>query len=166
MRLIVLLPSTQILCCLLYTSLYDSRTDGMSTGEESRFIKQLHFHYGVNIQRKSLTFETAFAPQTEINVEKTDEIMKKLQLFVAKGDDAKALSASSIKSYIDCPLMFYLTRIERLETVEEVSETIEESVFGNLFHATMEYIYQPFESKLVRSEDLDRFCLLYTSRCV
>ena len=136
--------------------LYDSRTDGMSTGEESRFIKQLHFHYGVNIQRKSLTFETAFAPQTEINVEKTDEIMKKLQLFVAKGDDAKALSASSIKSYIDCPLMFYLTRIERLETVEEVSETIEESVFGNLFHATMEYIYQPFESKLVRSEDLDR----------
>ncbi len=136
--------------------LYDSRTDGMSTGEESRFLKQLHFHYGVNIKRKSLTFETAFAQEAEIKIEKTDEIMKKLQLFVSKGENAKALSASSIKTYIDCPLMFYLTRIERIETVEEVSETIEESMFGNLFHATMEYIYKPLKDKLINSEYLDK----------
>ena len=136
--------------------LYDSRTDGMSTGEESRFLKQLHFHYGVNIKRKSLIFETAFAQETKIEIDKTDEIMKKLQLFVAKTDNAKALSASSIKTYIDCPLMFYLTRIEHLETVEEVSETIEESVFGNLFHATMEYIYKPFKDKIIQGDDLDK----------
>lgn len=136
--------------------LYDSRTDGMSTGEESRFLKQLYFHYGVNIKRKSLTFETAFAQEAEIKIEKTAEIMQKLQLFVSKGEDAKALSASSIKTYIDCPLMFYLTRIEHIETVEEVSETIEESMFGNLFHATMEYIYKPLKDKLIQSEDLDK----------
>ncbi len=136
--------------------LYDSRTDGMSTGEESRFLKQLYFHYGVNIKRKSLTFETAFAQEAIIKIEKTEEIMKKLQLFVSKGEDAKSLSASSIKTYIDCPLMFYLTRIEHIETVEEVSETIEESMFGNLFHATMEYIYKPLKDKLIQSEDLDK----------
>jgi len=40
--------------------LYDSRTEGVQTGEVSRFIHQLHYHYGVRIQRKTVSYDISF----------------------------------------------------------------------------------------------------------
>ncbi len=135
--------------------LYDSRTEGLQTGEISRFIYQLIYHYGVDIKKKNINFDISFGNAKEIQISKTPAIMKKLDAFFSEDENASALSASSIKSYIDCPLQFYLTRVEKLEQADEIKETIEDDMFGNLFHATMEYIYQPFKGKMMQSNDFD-----------
>ncbi len=136
--------------------IYDSRTEGVQTGEVSRFIHQLNYHYGVNIKHKTVSYDISFANTGNIQIEKTQEVMKKLAKFLSNEDDHKSLSASSIKSYIDCPLQFYLTQVEEVEHVDEVKETIEENMFGNLFHATMDNIYKPYKGKIMQSDDFDQ----------
>lgn len=137
------------------TFLYDSRTEGMQTGEVSRFLHQLHYHYGVKFQRSTVSFDIAFANAQNIQIEKTPAVMQKLERFKATDELSKSLSASSIKNYIDCPLQFYLTRVEEVEQPDEVKETIEDNMFGNLFHAVMEYLYQPYKGNIIHPDDLD-----------
>ncbi|MDR1585181.1 MAG: PD-(D/E)XK nuclease family protein, partial [Prevotellaceae bacterium] len=134
--------------------LYDSRADGMKTGEVSRFMHQLHYHYGVDFKRRNLSFDVGFENRSALQVAKTPEIMKKLERFTIEGEKAAAFSASSLNTYIDCPLKFYLTQMERIEESDEVIETVEGSMFGTLFHAVMENLYQPYTGKTVESGDI------------
>lgn len=136
--------------------LYDSRTEGIQTGEMSRFAYQLHYHYNVEMKRKSIGFDMGFETPKALQIEKTPSIMEKLERFMTAGDNSKALSASSINSYIDCPLQFYLTRVEEIEQIDEVKETIEDNMFGTIFHAVMEYLYEPFKGKMMSADDFER----------
>lgn len=135
--------------------LYDSRTEGIQTGEVSRYAHQLHYHYGVNIKQKYLTFDITFETPGLLQIDKNAEVIQKLNRFLSDNEDSKALSASSINSYIDCPLQFYLTRVEEVQQIDEVKETIEDNMFGTIFHAVMEYLYEPFKEKIMQPADFD-----------
>ncbi len=135
--------------------LYDSRTEGLLTGEVSRFAHQLHYHYGVPLQQRAVTFDVAFARPAPLRIEKSPEVMRKLEAFLQPGSD-KALSASSINSYIDCPLQFYFTHVEGMQQADEVDETIQDNMFGTLFHAVMEYTYTPYKGQMVQPDDCER----------
>lgn len=135
--------------------LYDSRTEGGQTGEVSRFLHQLHYHYGVKYQRKTVSFDIAFGSPQAIQIEKTPLVMEKLLRFSSPAEKMPAFSASSINSYIDCPLQFYLTKVEEVEQADEVKETIEADMFGTLFHAVMENLYKPFKGKLIQPTDFE-----------
>ena len=136
--------------------IYDSRTEGAQTGEISRYIYQLRYHYGVEIRKKNVNFDISVGGSNEIKIKKSPEIIQKLQQFLNNDENASSLSASSIKTYIDCPLQFYLTRVEKVQPADELKETIEESTFGSLFHATMEYLYMPYKSKMIQVEEIDQ----------
>jgi ATP-dependent helicase/DNAse subunit B len=86
---------------------------------------------------------------------KTPAVMKKLAQFTSNSEESKSLSASSLNTYINCPLQFYLTRVESIEEADEVTETIENNTFGTIFHAVLENIYKPFNGQIVNSSDLD-----------
>jgi len=136
--------------------LYDSRTEGMQTGEVSRFMHQLHYHYGVKVQKKTISFDIGFENPQAIQIEKTPAVMKKLLRFTSQEENSPSLSASSINTFIDCPLQFYLTKVEDVEQAEEVLETVEANMFGTLFHAVMENLYKPYKGQLMQESDFDR----------
>jgi len=140
--------------CIFF--LYDSRTEGMQTGEVSRFLHQLNYHYGVEISKKNVSFDIGFGNTQAIRIEKTPAVMQKLLQFTSSEEKSPALSASSINTYIDCPLQFYLTKVELVEQAEEVLETVEASMFGNIFHKVMENLYAPFKSKMLQTDTLDQ----------
>ncbi len=135
--------------------LYDSRTEGIQTGEVSRFMHQLHYHYGVHVRKKTVSFDIGFGNAQPIQIEKTPAVMEKLKQFTTIGEGSFSLSASSINSYIDCPLQFYLTKVEDVDEADEVLETVEASMFGTLFHAVMENLYQPYKGQMMQSDDFD-----------
>jgi hypothetical protein len=135
--------------------IYNSYTEGIQTGEVSRFWQQLEYHYGIKAIKKTLSFDIGFVTPKAIQIEKTPAVMQKLQRFVLEGENSPALSASSINNYIDCPLLFYLTRVEEVEESKEVLETIEENMFGTLFHSTMQYIYEPLRGKIIQPDYFD-----------
>lgn len=134
--------------------IYDSRTDGIQTGEVSRFYHQLRYHYGVAVREENVAFDIAPENKNPIIVQKTDEVLSKLKLYTLDGDEARALSASSINTYLDCPLKFYLTELEKTGEPDEVNEMIKDNMFGTLFHAAMQNIYRDFTGKMVHSDDL------------
>lgn len=124
--------------------LYDTRTEGMQTGEVSRYFYQLKYLYNslFDISEKVVTYDVSAPSITPVSVEKTPEVMKLLNQFRAGGD--KSLSASHINNYIDCPLKFYFTALENLSEESDVQESVEADVFGTIFHRLMEVIYKRF----------------------
>ncbi|MDR2232555.1 MAG: PD-(D/E)XK nuclease family protein, partial [Tannerella sp.] len=131
--------------------LYDTRTEGLQTGEVSRFVLQLKYQYGVEMKEKFVVPDISSSQPLAISVEKTPEIMSKMEAFRQGGD--KALSASTINMYLDCPLKFYFAVIEGLKDEEdEVSERVENNVFGSIFHRVMEWLYQPFCGAMVTAD--------------
>ena len=135
--------------------IYDSRSDGSQTGEVSRFLYQLEYLYGWNIRRKNISYVFKTKDKKKISIRKTPDVMAKLLQFTVESDEQRALSASSINTYIDCPLKFYLSNIEGLREADEISETIEEDMFGTLFHGIMEGIFNTYTGKTVTATVLD-----------
>lgn len=80
--------------------------------------------------------------------------MEKLQGFLDGGD--RSLSASSINTYLNCPLQFYFAEVERMAEEDEIAETIEASTFGTIFHSIMEWIYKPLTGKMVTADLLHK----------
>lgn len=137
--------------------LYDTRNDGIKTGEISRYYHQLHYHYGAIFNHISLSNETSIEKERKIEIQKTPEVMESMNAFLSDEKNAPALSASSISTYLNCPLQFYLSTIEKIKEIDEVTETIEASMFGDILHKTMELIYKPFEGKQIEKDDLEPF---------
>ncbi len=125
--------------------LYDTRTEDMQTGEVSRFFNQLKYLYSdkFEIAPEKILKYRVFSPKVEtISVSKTEDVLNKLNKFRVGGESA--LSASLINNYINCPLQFYFSAVEGLKEEEEVSESVEASVFGSIFHKLMEDIYNRY----------------------
>ena len=130
--------------------LYDTRSNGMQTGEVSRFVHQLRYHYEEPLQDKLVVYNVSSSKAPALQVVKTAEVMRRLALFRKGGE--RAISASAINTYIDCPLKFYFSVVEAIREDEEVSETIESNVFGSILHKVMEELYAPFCGKMVTAD--------------
>jgi CRISPR/Cas system-associated exonuclease Cas4 (RecB family) len=130
--------------------LYDTRTEGLQTGEVSRFVYELRYQYGVPIEDKLVVFNISSTQPIALQVEKTEEVMDRMMAY-AKGGN-KALSASTINTYIDCPMKFYFSTIEGLKEEEEVSEQVDNKEFGTIFHCVAEWLYKPFCGSIITAD--------------
>lgn len=131
--------------------LYDTRTEGLQTGEVSRYFNQLRYLYpnSFDIRNRLAVYEVSSTDSLSISVQKDENIVKRLQSFLS---GERSLSASAINMYLDCPLQFYFTVVEQMQEADEISETIEADTFGSIFHSVMEWLYEPLEGKLVTAD--------------
>lgn len=130
--------------------LYDSRADKISDhGEMSRFIYQLCYRYKqIQLEdEKKLSYSVATNGDKVVEVKKTKEILDEL----AK----KRFSASALNEYFSCPLKFYFSRVANIDEKEELSEKIENNVFGSIVHYTLELLYNKYKNKEVTAEQID-----------
>lgn len=136
--------------------LYDSRTEGLQSGEESRYIKQLKYHYDLPVTEKVATYSLSdTAAQNPVRtVEKTPQVMQELEDLFIKGDGV--FSASSLNAYVDCPLKFYYQYVRRIKERDEVVEEVDSSRFGTIYHSVMQAVYTPFTGKTVNRTDIER----------
>lgn len=111
---------------------YDSRTEGIRSGEESRYIKQLQFHFRVPIRRRVALPELRSGQEGE-PIAKTPETLAALH--------ARPLSASALNNYLNCPAKFYYQFVCRLAEDEEVAESLDGRMLGNVYHGTMQSLY-------------------------
>ena len=117
--------------------LTDSRTEGLKSGEESRYIKQLEYHFNLPVNRSVVKYDK-MKTASVADIEKTDEDVSKIK--------GLALSATSIQSYLECPAKFYYSSIKELEAEEQVVEAVDYGVFGTVFHETMRSLYTSEEA--------------------
>ena len=112
--------------------IYDSRTEGLRSGEESRYIKQLKYHFGVPMIRETSTGEMHPA-DTAQEIPKTEEDIARIR--------AKELSASALRNYLNCEARFYYATVKGLKAEDEVEESLTANMLGNVFHKTMQDLY-------------------------
>lgn len=135
--------------------IYDSRTEGLHSGEESRYIKQLKYLYEVPLEESVASYNLSGEnPDSTVKIEKTPELMARLKALFIEGDGR--FSPSSLNKYIDCPLSFYYAYVERLKEDDQVSEEVDSGLFGSIFHKSMEIIYRPYLNLLLKKEDFER----------
>ena len=109
--------------------LYDSRTEGLKNGEESRYIKQLRYHFQVPVNTYLSDAEPGLPRDEEHVVVKTPEMLEKLS--------RQGISPSALRNYIDCPMRFYYYSVAKLKKEREVSEVMDPAMIGNVYHDTM-----------------------------
>lgn len=137
--------------------IYDSRTDGMQTGEESRYVKQLRFLMGHDdLVAKTVKGDIGIISPNTFQVNKSQEVLNLLNLCVG-AEGTHYLSASSLKYYIDCPLKFYLSFARQLHEDDEVNEGVDSILFGNILHDAMQKLYAECEGREIQASMIDTF---------
>ena len=108
--------------------------------EESRFIKQIFFKKK-KLGLENLVFEQVVLPPRAsgggdvrqplaiANTEKAREFLEKFHF-----------SASSLNTYINCPLQFYLKFVAGIFPEEEIDENVEQSIIGLVVHKALEQL--------------------------
>lgn len=126
--------------------LYDARTVGGKNSEMSRYISQLLYLFpNCEVTHDVASFDVNPARECSISIAKDEEIMRSLDEFRAGG--SRSLSASSINTYINCPLSFYLKYICGLNLDEDVMDYMDASTYGQILHDVAECIYTGFKGE-------------------
>lgn len=112
---------------------YDSRTEGLKRGEESRYIKQLKYHFGVDVKYHVAGAGMAMDASSESGCAKTDEMMKVIS--------GMTFSASALQNYVLCPMKFCYTSVLKLKKDEDVAESLDNAMIGNVYHNAMWALY-------------------------
>ncbi|HPE83275.1 MAG TPA: PD-(D/E)XK nuclease family protein [Aequorivita sp.] len=133
------------------TLLYNNHSEGINTGEKSRFIRQLEIekHPNHSIEKKMLAPKVQIEKKALKQIEKTDAVMQRISEIAEKG-----FSPSALTSYIRNPLEFYFQKILRLNDFEEVEETVAANTLGTIVHDTLEAFYKPLEGSFLSIENL------------
>ena len=125
----------------------DNRTEGLKNGEESRYIKQLEYHFKLPVTRLEAAAQlNSVAPPGAIP--KTEEDIR-----IIRG---KELSATLLQSYLLCPAKFYYQAVKGLKAEDEVAESLDAGMIGNVFHRVMQDLYTPFIGKTLTAGDIGR----------
>lgn len=113
--------------------LYDSRTEGIKSGEESRYIKQLQYHFkDVEVKR--------YIAMSELSENMNVDSIPKREEDVDKIRNTE-LSATALQNYLSCPAKFYYEKVLGLRSEAEVAESLDNGMLGNVLHNTMYALY-------------------------
>jgi hypothetical protein len=120
--------------------IYDAATEK----EKSRFLEELIWGrqkekeslFAITIPKAAFTIKIQPAKQ-EIN--KTKEMFEFLQ--------KKTYSASSLNTYLNCPLRFYYQYVLGLEEKEDLLEEPEARDIGTFIHELLEEAFKPFKGR-------------------
>ncbi len=130
---------------------YDSSTDGLNTGEVSRYLMQLQYDSECKLEEYSLGFDFKAINQAPIAIKGTPQHHQKL----IERYSEKRLSPSALNTYLDCKLKFYFQNIAGLREKDELVEDVDPRLFGNLFHLAAEEIYGQFIGKTVQKQEIE-----------
>lgn len=117
--------------------LYSSAADDKSTGEPSRYIRQIEYETNFDINYSNVGVEVSLSESEVIEVEKSYEVFDKLLRFTRD----KTLSPTAFSTYVKCPLKFYFNVVERLRPDDELEESVDNMTFGNIFHEAADLLY-------------------------
>lgn len=129
------------------TLVYNGVTDEKSTGEESRFVKQLEFETNCTFSHRVQQNQSIENPRNlKIVVEKKGEVLKGLEKYFKRNSTAKydkKISATAFTDYVTCSLRFFYKNIAGLKEPKDLPDRIEANLIGSALHTVMEVFYEP-----------------------
>lgn len=127
--------------------IYDNDSSD-TLAEKSRFISQLEFEIkkrelkNISLHKNNLSISPTMQKKREIVVKKNPSIIEKIEKI--------KFSPSSLQTYINCPLQFYYSRVERIEVPQEVNENVESKVIGTIIHNILEATFNEIKANRIQ----------------
>jgi len=121
--------------------LYNSKSEGLSAGEKSRFIRQLEFsnlpqHQFSDRQYNTITTSPSIK---ETVIDKTPFMIEQLKQLALKG-----FSPTSLGNYLYDPIAFYNRYLLKVKEEVTPEKTLSDLQRGTLVHDCLEALYTPF----------------------
>ena len=134
------------------TLVYNSFSQGLNSGEKSRFLLQLEIE---KPPEHVLNFEVVASPVSVLNkaakqIIKTDDILLRIKEIAGN-----YFSPSSLTNYVRNPIDFYYQKILKINEFQEVEETVAYNTLGNIVHNALENLYKPFEGAVLEIVKLE-----------
>jgi hypothetical protein len=140
---------------------YNSETDVLGQGEMSRYLQQLLFESGLEVEKRVL--HTPIEPQGihPIVIEKNQQVMEGLMKLNEGNSYFRGISPSALNSYIECRLKFYFRHVAKIREADAVEEELDARVLGNFLHDVMERFYKKIgarkQSRNIEVSDYDNY---------
>lgn len=124
--------------------IYDSRTEGVKSGEPSRYIMQLEHIYRPNeFEKINYRFEPSITNNDLISIHKDEDICQRLNRYTDPDPGKRlSMSASMLKKYLQCPLMFYYEYFLNMSDQGEPEDHMSAIEMGNIVHSVLKQIYE------------------------
>lgn len=146
------------------TVIYDARCGAMRTGQPSRYLTQLLYGSfpGVEVSERVATFAAPALNSGPVNNGTMSKAFLEESLKSYRNTDETdrkaTLSATSIKTYFNCPKQFFLEKILHLSPPDAIERETSAADHGNVVHQVAERIYSYFldhHNGRVERADLD-----------
>jgi hypothetical protein len=134
--------------------IFNSNSEGLKTGEMSRFLLQLKYLNETSPEFVSLGYQINSRKGIEETLVRTENHHKKLiELFL--GTQKKLLSPSAVNTWLACRMQFYYKYVCRLKEPEKIVTEVDNAIFGELLHSIMEKIYNPMKGSVLEKNKIE-----------
>ena len=121
---------------------YDLRTEGIKSGEPSRYINQLrHIYSPRGMKVCNAFYNLSVEEPSELSLTMTPWRRNQLSLYTSS-ENPRYISATSINKFIDCPMAFAMSYLEGYYEDNDKNAYFDESTFGSVMHQVVERLYK------------------------
>jgi len=124
------------------TLVFNSNSDGLRTGEVSRFITQMKYEKILRPEYLNLSFDIRSAPHIGTVIERTQRHSDRLfSLYSQEVGRGATLSPSAVNTWLNCRMKFYYRYVSGLKESEKTASVADYATFGLILHRLMKNIY-------------------------
>lgn len=125
-------------------------TNDQHSGEVSRYLYQLQWQYGVNIEHISVVSPLSTPTKKAPEISKDEHIQERIRRFLQRG-----ISASAINKYLSCQKQFCYHYVLNIRPQQQDTDYIvSDATLGTVLHAIMEELYEPYKNCIVTPDDI------------
>lgn len=134
--------------------LYSSASQGLNSGEMSRFLYQIKYESGLNLKETAFQNSINIQENVPIKIAKDEEVQRVLASYTMP--DEKMMSPSALNIYMECPLRFYFRYVASIKENEEIAEELDSRLLGTIFHNSIQSLYMTIPDGHVTGESIER----------
>ncbi len=126
---------------------------GDEVKEKSRYIMQIENE--LLPRNKNITYHHKIVLSDLYNFNRKNIEIVKNDVVQRKILNINYYSPSTLIKYINCPLQFYFSNIADIQEEDEVVESFNSQIIGNILHKILELIYKPYKEKVIDEKKIE-----------
>ena len=137
------------------TFIYNSNSEGLRSGEMSRFLIQMKYESSMKPDFINLNFEIKTLSSIGRSIDRTIYHTAQLNSLFLDKNKKSILSPSAINTWLNCRMKFYYRYVNHLKEPDKISKDIDPAMLGNILHDIMKNLYQEYIGKVITGEILN-----------
>ena len=137
------------------TFIYNSNTEGLRSGEMSRFLVQMKYDSLLKPEFLDLSFEIKSHGSIGERIERSEEHLKQLHSRFSGKNNTRILSPSAINTWLNCRMRFYYRYVNGLKEPDAVIREIDPALLGEILHDVMKYLYTDYIGNVLTADSID-----------